>query len=295
MRANESIWYRDSLFYINLTKLRYDEAIKQTTSGKRINKISDNPSGAAFALGLKDRRGQIEQFLRNLDTARIYLANAEDVLNKVQTVLNKAITDASQGATDTMDINQKRIIANDIDQLRSQIMDLANTRVMNRYLFSGTLTDTRPFTEVGGTVVYNGNSNDIDIQIGYSIRVTTNLPGNQVFTNPTANVFEVLANIRDHLNAGDSGAVASDIEDLGAVVDNIAYQRSIIGNRMSELDIMKNNLKEFSTNLQEKISSIEDADMAEAISNLTKEETGLRVTLQSVSRIQRLTLFDYLG
>ena len=295
MRANESIWYRDSLFYINLTKLRYDEAIKQTTSGKKINKISDDPSGASFALGLKDRKGQIEQFIRNLDTARVYLSNAEDVLNKVQTVLNKAITDASQGATDTMDINQKRLIANDIDQIREQIMDLANTRVMNRYLFSGTLTDTTPFTEVAGTVVYNGNSNTIDAQIGYSIRISTNLTGDRVFTAPGANVFEVLSNIRDHLNAGNSNAVANDIEDLGAVVDNIAYQRSILGNRMSEMDIMRNSLKEFSTNIQEKISGLEDADMAEAISNLTKEETGLRVTLQSMSRIQRLTLFDYLG
>jgi flagellar hook-associated protein 3 FlgL len=295
MRANESIWYRDALFYINLTKLRYDKAIQQTTSGKKINKISDDPSGAAFALGLKDRRGQIEQFTKNLDTARIYLSNAEDVLNKVQNVLNKAVTDASEGATDTMDLSQKQLIANDIDQLRTQIMDLANTRVMNRYLFSGTLIDTQPFTETAGVVGYNGNTNNIDVQIGYSIRVTTNLPGDQVFMNGADDVFQVLADIRDHLNANDSVAVSNDIPRLGSIIDNMAHQRGIIGNRMHELDIMRDSLKEFSNNLQEKISEIEDANMPEAISNLMKEETGLRVTLQAASRIQRITLFDYLG
>ncbi len=295
MRANESIWYRDALFYINLTKLRYDKAIQETTSGKKINKISDDPSGAAFALGLKDRRGQIEQFTKNLDTARIYLSNSEDVLNKVQNILNKAVTDASEGATDTMDISQKQLIANDIDQLRTQIMDLANTRVMNRYLFSGTLIDTQPFTETGGVVSYNGNTNNIDVQIGYSIRVTTNLPGDQVFMNGTDDIFQVLSDIRDHLNAGNSTAVANDIPRLGSIIDNIAHQRGIVGNRMHELDIMRNSLKEFSNNLQEKISEIEDANMPEAISNLMKEETGLRVTLQAASRIQRITLFDYLG
>ncbi len=295
MRANESIWYRDALFYINLTKLRYDKAIQETTSGKKIHKISDDPSGAAFALGLKDRRGQIEQFTKNLDTARIYLSNAEDVLNKVQNVLNKVVTDASEGATDTMDLSQKQLIANDIDQLRTQIMDLANTRVMNRYLFSGTLIDTQPFTETGGVVGYNGNTNNIDVQIGYSIRVTTNLPGDQVFTNGADDVFQVLADIRDHLNANDSVAVSNDIPRLGSILDNMAHQRGIIGNRMHELDIMRDSLKEFSNNLQEKISEIEDANMPEAISNLMKEETGLRVTLQAASRIQRITLFDYLG
>jgi len=295
MRANESIWYRDALFYINLTKLRYDKAIQETTSGKKINKISDDPSGAAFALGLKDRRGQIEQFTKNLDTARIYLSNAEDVLNKVQNVLNKAVTDASEGATDTMDLSQKQLIANDIDQIRTQLMDLGNTRVMNRYLFSGTLIETKPFTETAGVVGYNGNSNNIDVQIGYSIRVSTNLPGDQVFMNGADDVFQVLADIRDHLNAGDSVAVSNDIPRLGSIIDNLAHQRGILGNRMHELDIMRDSLKEFSNNLQEKISEIEDANMPEAISNLMKEETGLRVTLQAASRIQRVTLFDYLG
>ena len=35
--------------------------------------------------------------------------------------------------------------------------------------------------------------------------------------------------------------------------------------------------------------------MAEVISNLSKEELGLRVALQATARIQSTTLFDYLG
>ncbi len=294
MRANESIWYRDMIYYVNLTKLRYDKAIRETTSGKRITRLSDDPSGAAFALGLKSRTNQLEQFERNINTAEAYLSATESALNQITTVLYSAVTKVEEGASETQGPEDRRLIADEFSQMKKQLLTLANTRVMGRYLFSGTAIDTQPFTESGTTVTYNGDSGTIDAQIAFAVRVTTNLPGDEVFVN-TVDVFQLFQDIIDHLNSDDTAALQNDVERLGEAINHIQHELGKVGNRRRQLNIVKQNIHDFTNSLKEKISSIEDADMSEAISNLMKEETALRVVLQAGSRIQRVTLFDYLG
>ncbi len=294
MRANESIWYRDMIYYVNLVKMRFDKAIKETTSGKRINDLSDDPSGAAFALGLKSRAKQLEQFERNINTADAYLSATESVLNQVSNVLFAAVTKAEQGASETQSPEDRRLIANEFEKMKEQLLALANARVMGRYLFSGTAIDTQPFTESGGVVNYNGDSGTIDAQIAFSVKITTNLPGDEVFVN-TVDIFQLFQDIIDHLNADDTASLENDVIRLGDAINHIEHEKGIVGNRRRQMKIITQNIHDFTNALKEKISSIEDANMAEAISNLSKEEVALRVILQSGARIQRVNLFDYLG
>ncbi|MCP5104086.1 MAG: flagellar hook-associated protein FlgL, partial [bacterium] len=78
-------------------------------------------------------------------------------------------------------------------------------------------------------------------------------------------------------------------------INQIDQARGTIGNRTSHLHQIQGLLKTFRTSIQEKMSSLEDADMAQAITNLSREEVGLQATLQAGSRIQRFSLMNYLG
>ncbi|HNX97391.1 MAG TPA: hypothetical protein PKK12_06900, partial [Candidatus Aminicenantes bacterium] len=73
MRAVDSIWQRNFLVNLGLTKERYDSALSQTTTGKKVINFSDSPSDAAMILALKNQSGQITQFERNIAAGTKYL------------------------------------------------------------------------------------------------------------------------------------------------------------------------------------------------------------------------------
>ena len=295
MRATESMWYRDSLFSINRNKLEFAKTIQQQSSGKRINTFSDDPAGSSFVVGLNDRKSQITQFITNVDRTQTLLSNTETAISQIQNVLNSAVTTLSQATTGTSGPEERALLAVDISEKKKQLLDIANTRVMDRYVFSGTNIDTVPYTETAGVVTYNGNDGLINSQVGASIQVTTNIPGSELFNDGSGDLFTFFENVQTHMTNNDSAALKNDVTRLGEIIKHISTERGIVGNRIAETTTIKTSLKEFSTNVTATISSIEDANMAEVISNLSKEELGLRVALQATARIQGTTLFDYLG
>ncbi|HPS99964.1 MAG TPA: hypothetical protein PKW96_05405, partial [Candidatus Aminicenantes bacterium] len=138
MRATESMWYRDSLFSINRNKLEFAKTIQQQSSGKRINTFSDDPAGSSFVVGLNDRKSQITQFITNVDRTQTLLSNTETAISQIQNVLNSAVTTLSQATTGTSGPEERALLAVDISEKKKQLLDIANTRVMDRYVFSGT-------------------------------------------------------------------------------------------------------------------------------------------------------------
>ncbi len=302
MRPVESVWYRNFLYNLQITKTRYDDAITRSTSGKKINELSDNPSDLAYVLTLRSKVAQIDQFNKNIETGLKYLSSAETAVNSTLTLMYRVISLAEQGASETSEGQPREIIADEIDEIRNSVLNYSNTQVMGKFIFAGSATDTQPFSLNAGTgqIDYNGNDDNVNIQADFSILIATNIPGNQVFGGSTApvgvvDIFQRLADLRDHLNANDTIAISNDISTMNEIVNQLNEALGKIGNRVSHLNQIKGMLKDFQNALKEKMSTLEDADMAKAISDLSKEEVGLQSTLQVAARINKVSLMNYLG
>lgn len=305
LRPVESNWYRNFMFNLNRTKTRYDAAINQSTSGKKLTSLSDNPADMAYVLTLRSKISQIDQFDKNINSAFGFLNTSESALNQVQNVMFSIVGLAEQGASDTVGPDERNTIADKIEEMRDEILNYANSEIMGKYIFAGSATDTVPFV-VDTTppapapgrpwpIVYQGNSDDIDVQADFSVTVTTNIPGDEVFTGPNYDIFSRLADLVENLRNDDTVAIGNDIGNMNEILDQVSTAMGTIGNRTSHLHQIQGLLKSFRSSVQAKMSSLEDADMAEVISNLTREEVGLQATLQSGSRIQRYSLMNYLG
>jgi flagellar hook-associated protein 3 FlgL len=310
MRPVESNWYRDFMFNLNNTKGRYDTALSQTTSGKKLAHLSDNPSDMSYVLSLRSKIDQIDQFNKNIESGTGFLKTAESALNSTQNVMYSIVSLAEQGASETTDPEARRILANRIDNMRDEIMNYANTEVMGKFVFAGSATDTQPYTKAADTVVggitipgvitYNGNNEEIDIQADFSVTVPTNIPGSQVFgangaAQPPYDVFQRLSNLVVALRQDNTTAIGSEISNMKELINQLGNSMGSYGNTSAQLTEIKGMLKTFTTSLKAKMSSLEDANMAEAISNLTREQTALQVTLQSGAKIQQFTLMNYIG
>jgi len=298
MRPVEANWYRDFLYNLNNTKTRYDDAISQASSGKRLNHLSDNPADMSYVLTLRSKIGQIDQFERNIDSGKLWLNTAESGLNQVQNVLTSIVSLASQGANESNGPNERNTIADSIEQMRDEIMNFANTEINGKYIFAGSATDTIPFTAAGVSpqiITYGGNSDVIAVQADFSIQVDTNIPGDQVFTGPNVDIFERLRTLITALRNDDTTGIGNEISNMHELVDQISQGLGNLGNRSAHLDQISGLIKSFKASLVDKMSSLEDANMAEALSNLGREEVGLQAALNVGSRINRQSLMNYLG
>lgn len=305
MRPVESNWYRDFMYNLKNTKTRFDTAISQSTSGKKLNHLSDSPADMSYVLTMRSKIDQIDQFDRNINSAYKYLNTAETALSQTQNLLYSVVSLVDQGASENTGAEGRALIADRIDAIREEMMNFANSEVMGKYVFSGSATDTTPFIVNAGAIQYEGNDDTVSTQADFSVTVAMNIPGSDVFGQgasvpgpagtPPYDIFHRLNQISDALRADDTDALGTYAGEMNEYVGQISEAIGTIGGRTAHLQQIQGMLKSFKTSLTAKMSSLEDADMAEAISNLGREEVGLQAILQAGSRINRVSLMNFLG
>ncbi len=157
------------------------QAQDEISSGKRIRKPSDDPSGLRDTLGLKTQISQVEQFSRNIDNNKIFVQSADTALESAGLGLTRAreLGIAELGGASTA--QTRGFAAAEIDKIISQTLEDANTRVKNTFIFSGAKTRTQPFLASASGAIYQGDTERVQIEISRNSRADVTLPGSEVF------------------------------------------------------------------------------------------------------------------
>ena len=195
-------------------------AQEQVTSGRRINRLSDDPIGATRALRLRTFEDTLAQYRRNIDNSQAFLETADSVLNEVVEGLTRAAELTVQMANDIYSPVEKQATAKEIEQIFQQVLSLANTKVENRFLFAGFRNGTAPFAQGDKRVEYLGDNGEIEVQANPISTLTINLLGNELFQAAgNANgqgVFDVLQDLQAVLE----GSVAPNRIELAVNLDD---------------------------------------------------------------------------
>lgn len=155
------------------------EAQGKLSSGKRIEKPSDDVIGLSKALGYKLSINASEQFGRNIDEAESRLNFVEGTLDSVSETLMRAKELALQGVNATENAESREAIAEEVAHLREQLLGLANSRLGGQYVFSGYKTGTPAFDLT--TWAYQGDSGEMNIAVDRDSYTATNIPGSTAF------------------------------------------------------------------------------------------------------------------
>src|SRR6185437_10112265 len=105
---------------------------------------------------------------------------ADSTMGSVVEALTKAVTLGIQGANGTLTTANRQAIAQVVQGVQQQILNLSNTSYNGRYLFSGTATTTEPYAldpNVASGVRYNGNNERNSVEISAGQAMPINLPG----------------------------------------------------------------------------------------------------------------------
>ncbi len=293
-RITNSLLQRQTLTNYQATLRSIHEAQKQVVSGSRIHRPSDDPVAAGTVVRTDSQLRAIEQYRRNIGTARTRLSAEESVLGSLTDLLTRARELAIANATGTANADTRAAAKAEVEQLLAEAIQLGNTRVNGSYLFGGAFDDRRPFDADGAFdpdfPPRDAGGRQVEIASGHLI--ATQHDGGTVFID--SEVFASLRELADALGANDQDAVSASIASVdrafGAVQDLIAE----VGARQNALDMAEANLEAWDVQLKTFRSDLSDVELEEALTRLIHQQTAYQAALAANARILQTSLTDYL-
>ncbi len=188
-----------NIFRITEDLFRANERI---ATGKRVNAPSDDPSAIRDSLALKTSIQRSKQFQRNITSNRVFLQSADSALETITVSLTRARELGLQALAGTDTAETRSFAAIELNNLLSQALQAANTKVKNQFLFSGTRLRTEPFLLTAGSgVVYQGNTERYQVEIAENQLVPLTLPGSEMLAADMNPALSLNTQLSD-LNAG---------------------------------------------------------------------------------------------
>ena len=403
MRVTQTTIYQNISQNISKITEQLKNVNEQIASSKRINKPSDDPLGLTHALNLKEVLSQINQYGTNINHSQSWLQATESALQSAQDLITRAKTLANQMSTETYNATDRANAAQEVKNITEQLVQLGNTQVNGRYIFSGdkdrtaafgldftihpavagtgnsplytgTATSSGTYTglyskryvvqittagavgvaqykvsEDGGVTwgpddafptsalptniydsinsrevppnqgaqiaftnsgtltfgdrftvevsQYNGDSDDMNVIIGPSAQLKTNVAGDTAFGqagDTVNNLFDILAGFKNSLQSNDTSGVQAALERLGNAQDNNISNLADVGSRLNRIEVNKNMLSDLESNNTTRLSGIEDIDIAKATLELNSKQIIFQAALYSAAKVTGLSLLNYL-
>jgi len=262
---------------------------EQINTGKKVNRPSDDPVVAMKGMGYRMQVDKVAQFQRNLGEVNNYLDSSDDALDKVGQAMHRAKELVTSAANGTMTPEDKAKIQGELEQLREHIQDMANTKVGDKYIFSGTMTatplyDKQPDPGGGYPDDTTAFEKSVDVEVFDGVTMNVN-----------ANVVTLFKDIDEMFKGfkGDPDFSAA-LADVDANMDKVLTTRADIGARQNRVEMMSNRLDTQEAAAKKQMSENEDIDYEKAITEMLTLESIHRAALSVGSRIIQPSLVDFL-
>lgn len=292
MRISTAYQFESYTSDIRAAQERMSIAGRQVTTGKRLLNPSDDPLGTARILTMRSYKAATEQYSNNLNGAKGVLGYNEEALGSLHGGVQRAYALAVQGANSATDQVGRNAMAQEITEIQSRLVQIANTRgPAGQYLFAGQDNDSAPYTVSGATLTFNGDSNPVVVEVGPTETMQVNSIGEPMFSD-TYNKLETLKN---NLLGGNVGAISGvSINDMQAAMKTINAERGQVGAKLRQVDDYNAQYTRRVDDLTQGISDIEEVDVAQAITSYQLAQTAYEAALRVASQGFQLSLMDFI-
>jgi flagellar hook-associated protein 3 FlgL len=193
---------------------RFMKMQEMMSSSRRINTPSDDPIGTQKDLGYRKVLTEITQYKSNISSGLHIMSTYDNILDNLKNLTSSAYETAVSLSNDTYDETAREGAANEVESLFNQMLDLANTQLEGRYIYSGFRTRTKPFVQSANGIDYVGDGGSIEIEAEAGSKVGINQVG-------SALLFKQLSILGEdaNLNVGINGnTLLADLH-LGSGID----------------------------------------------------------------------------
>lgn len=321
MRITQKNLTRAYLSGLNRNISQLSKSNERLSSGKRINKVSDNVTDAQKALKVRNQLRNNEQFVRNIQSIQNEISAQESSamqMNEILIDVKELLVKAGSGVNSDSD---KLIIANEISQLNKSILQLVNVKTSDRYTFSGLNNEAPIQVDASGNVLFNGvnvddiletdlDNDSIFIDIGIGLKFDTQVDQSSVVQLNTSaihllgygkngngtpnNLVSLLNKVVSDLKVGDVSQISEYQKQLSKSVDRVLVQVTDIGTRYAYLENSISRLENEKLNLTDQQNHLESIDYEEETILNKSYDMAYQIILQLGSKVLPLSIFDFM-
>lgn len=310
----------------NMNKLYED-----ISSTRSLHRPSDDPIRATRAMRFTADVRLNEQYQDNISYAKSWLETTDAALKEINSIIHRARELAVQGANGTLGQDDTQKIKEEIEQLKSHLITVANQTLTGRRIFSGFQTDidllnkdTGEFNvsdppEKSDIDIWNLYKQEINVKIGDQQVRAINITGNKVFrpelqddtkpfqpdntelnyndydrTKKKPRIIRAFDELIQNLGAGDSTKVSESIGAMEETLKDLLEVRGEVGAKVKTIEVIEDRMTDDSLNLKKLLSKTRDTDMAAAYTEFMSYESIYRASLAVAGRIIQPTLVDFL-
>jgi flagellar hook-associated protein 3 FlgL len=297
VRMTQNMLSRQSFTGMQTAMARVAKAQEQLTTGRLINRPSDDPTGATSAMRIRSSLAAQTQYVRNADDAVGWLDQSDSALQEATTQISRARDIALEGANSGA-LGQKALdaLATEADQIREGLITTANTKYLDRPIFGG-ITAGGAAYKADGTLADPdalGTPSGVVRTVADGARIRIDLEGPAAFGPEGDSVFTHLTDLSAALRSGDSTAIQNAISTLKADSDRVSNAQADIGARTVRVETARSVANDATLTLSNALSNVENVDLAKATVDLGLREVAYQAALGATARVLQPSLLDFL-
>ena len=241
------------------TSTSLQSTLQKLSTGLKINSGSDDAAGLSIASGLGDNIAALTQSSQNASNGVGQLQTADGALSQVTTLLNRAVTLATEASNGSLTTAQATAADTEFQSILSEITQIGSTTNYNgQAVFSATALTT--FTSDGTTAGATTTSTTTG-----ALSATTLALNTDVLTSTTA--------------------AKTALTDITAAINTVSASRGAIGASVNQLTADTNIENTEVTNLTAAQNNVQNADIGKTVAAMTQynvlEQTGFAALSQS--------------
>lgn len=310
MRLSSNQIFSQRMDNITSSQSKWMTEGNKISSGRRVEKPSDDPMAASQAVMVKQSESRNQQyatargFAKNSMSLQMSLASQMvNITTKIQETLVVMGNDA------TLSDEDRSSLADQLQGLKDQLVGIGNTKDgVGRYIFAGFQSDKPPFVaDATGKITYQGGDKQITQKVDSNIEMVTNFTGIETLQSSGSkgtapDIFEALDGAITALREPLTGKPQADRDaalekiDLAnrvnrATLNNISSVEAKLGLQLQELDNLDDLGADTSLRNAKRLSELRDLDWTQAISDYYQEESVLQASYKVFNDMKDMSMF----
>lgn len=332
-RISENQTVRAMLSNIRTNRADLERYGQEVSTGLKVRNPGDSTQSGTVSL-LQQTLARVEGYYQRIGALETMVAFQDDVLRSTNDILIRAKEIATQAGNESNGSVQRAQMAEEVWQLRDQLVQLANSKYQGRYIFAGADDANQPYREGAYTVPSSGRASaawrlptapaEVALQqIERTVNITDDLHISA--TIPAAGAFDRAMYALERLGralegyttelAADgvtptgNGVALTFPDDLGTQTaaiqqaldaldvarnEDVIPFRVELGGRLQRLEMASSLLELNRNNAIDALSVLQEADVTESAMKLTQAQTALQASLTVSLRILNQSILDYL-
>ncbi|MGZ4445115.1 MAG: flagellar hook-associated protein FlgL [Nocardioides sp.] len=271
---------------------RVSKVQEQLTTGKIINRPSDDPTGATAAMRLRTSVASQQQYARNAGDGVGWLDQVDTTLSsmtgQVRRARELAMSGANQGSTSG---DSRAAMATEVDQIRQGLLGDANATYLGRPVFGGV---TAGDTAYDATGAYLGAPGAVVRTVADGVQVRVDQDGPTTFGTDGDNVFTHLDALSVALRTGDQAGITQAIDLLGKDATRITNAQTDVGTRTARIEQAQTKAGDAELSLTSALSEIENTDLPKATVDLQLQQVAYQAALAATAKVIQPSLMEFL-